>query len=122
MKNYTCYTVYRDQYCGLQILEIAVYTHAQRRADPDVQGLRKAAGAWLRSLREQKGLSQRDLAGQVGADYYTFISQLETGRGRVPHDRYEDWARALDINPRYFVKELMSYYDPITYRILFDGE
>jgi len=99
-----------------------VYTHAQRRADPDVQELRKAAGAWLRSLRERKGLSQRDLASQVGAEYYTFISQLETGRGRVPQDRYDAWARALDVNPRHFVKELLSYYDPITYRMLFECE
>ena len=99
-----------------------MYTHAQRRADPDVQELRKAAGAWLRSLRERKGLSQRDLASQVGAEYYTFISQLETGRGRVPHDRYETWAMALEVNPRYFVKTLLSYYDPVTYRILFECE
>jgi transcriptional regulator with XRE-family HTH domain len=99
-----------------------VYTHAQRRADPDVQELRKAAGAWLRSLREQKGLSQRDLANLVGAEYYTFISQLETGRGRVPQDRYESWARALDVNPRIFVKTLLNYYDPVTYRFLFDDE
>lgn len=99
-----------------------MYTHAQRRADPDVQELRKAAGAWLRSLRERKGLSQRDLANQVGAEYYTFISQLETGRGRVPQDRYESWARALDVSPRSFVRKLLSYYDPITYRVLFDED
>lgn len=99
-----------------------MYTHAQRRSDPDVQELRKAAGAWLRSLRERRGLSQRDLANQVGADYYTFISQLETGRGRVPPDRYQSWAKALGENPRSFVKTLLSYYDPMTYRVLFEDE
>ncbi len=99
-----------------------MYTHAQRRADPNVQELRKAAGAWLRTLRERKGLSQRDLAGQVGAEYYTFISQLETGRGRIPPDRYQSWAKALDIDPRSFVKTLLSYYDPVTYRVLFEDE
>jgi transcriptional regulator with XRE-family HTH domain len=99
-----------------------VYTNAQRRSDPDVQELRKAAGAWLRGLREHRGLSQRDLASLVGAEYYTFISQLETGRGRVPPDRYESWAKALNINPRTFVKTLLGYYDPITYHFLFGGE
>jgi hypothetical protein len=52
-------------------------------------------------------------------DYYTFISQLEVGRGRIPPDRYEIWAEALGMNPSAFVKNLMRYYDPETYRILF---
>ncbi|MGO9743121.1 MAG: helix-turn-helix domain-containing protein [Roseiarcus sp.] len=94
-------------------------THAQRRADPEVQGLRKAAGTWLRMLREKRGLSQRELAGLIGAEYYTFISQLETGRGRVPPERYHEWARALDVKPRVFVKTLLAYYDPHTYSVLF---
>ena len=102
--------------------EKAVYTHAQRRADPDVRELRKAGGAWLRSLRERRGLSQRELASQVGAEYYTFISQLETGRGRIPPDRYQSWAKALGVNPRPFVRTLLSYYDPVTYHVLFSDE
>ena len=99
-----------------------MYTHAQRRADPDVQELRKAAGAWLRSLRERRGLSQRELAHEVGSDYYTFISQLETGRGRIPPDRYQLWAKALGVNPRLFVRTLLGYYDPITYHFLFEDD
>jgi transcriptional regulator with XRE-family HTH domain len=70
-------------------------------------------------LREKRGLSQRDLAAKVGAEYYTFISQLETGRGRIPPDRYLAWADALEIAPQEFVHRLMSYYDPVTYGILF---
>ncbi len=99
-----------------------MYTHAQRRADPDVQELRRAAGAWLRSLRERRGLSQRELAHRVGSEYYTFISQLETGRGRIPPDRYHVWAKALDVEPRLFVQTLLGYYDPITYHLLFDDD
>ena len=97
-----------------------MYTNTQRRADPEVQELRKAAGIWLRELREQASLSQRDLARMVGADNYTFISQLETGRGRVPPDRYAQWASALGVDPKLFVKRLLSFYDPITYGFLFD--
>lgn len=98
-----------------------MYTHA-RRSDPDVQELRRAAGDWLRGLREQRGLSQRDLAKLVGAEYYTFISQLEMGRGRVPPDRYKVWADALGVRPRIFVKKLLCYYDPVTYSMLFDDD
>jgi transcriptional regulator with XRE-family HTH domain len=99
-----------------------MFTHAQRRADPEVQELRKAAGAWLRTLREKKHFSQRELANLIGAEYYTFISQLETGRGRVPPERYDEWARALEVDAKIFVKTLLSYYDPYTYRVLFGDE
>ena len=99
-----------------------MYGASQRRSDPDVQELRRAGGIWLRGLREGCGLSQRELARLVGAEYYTFISQLETGRGRVPPDRYRLWASALEVDPKHFVKQLLSYYDPITYDILFGDQ
>ncbi len=81
--------------------------------------LRRDAGAWLKSLREARGISQRDLAQKVGVDYYTFISQVEFGRGRIPPDRYRAWAEALGVPAREFVLKLMRYYDPVTYRVLF---
>jgi len=96
-----------------------MYTHPQRRSSKLTQKLRSKAGSWLRELREKRGLSQRDLAQMVGAEYYTFISQLEHGRGRIPPDRYLVWADALGVNPREFVRGLMSYYDPMTYGIIF---
>jgi len=96
-----------------------MYTNPQRRSSRLTQNLRSKAGSWLRKLREKRGLSQRELARKVGAKYYTFISQLEHGRGRIPPDRYLLWADALGVNPREFVRGLMSYYDPITYSIIF---
>jgi transcriptional regulator with XRE-family HTH domain len=97
-----------------------MYGNPQRRLDSDVQDLRREGGRWLKTLREDAGLSQRQLASLVGADYYTFISQLETGRGRIPPDRYADWAEALKLDARTFVTNLLRYYDPVTYAILFD--
>lgn len=96
-----------------------MYGNPQKRGDAQTQELRKEAGRWLRQLREARGLSQRDLATMVGTEYYTFISQLETGRGRIPPDRYIIWAQALAIDPREFVLRLMRYYDPVTYDIVF---
>lgn len=96
-----------------------MYTNPQHRSDPQVHELRREAGLWLRELRERRGLSQRQLASHLGAEYYTFISQLETGRGRIPPDRYRQWAEALGVEPAEFVKTLMQYYDPVTYGILF---
>src|SRR5262249_30454321 len=97
-----------------------MYIHPQRRSSELTQKLRDQAGVWLRELRERRGLSQRELAARVGAEDYTFISQLETGRGRIPPDHYLIWAHALGIDQREFVLNLMAYYDPVTYRILFD--
>lgn len=96
-----------------------MYSNPQKRSAKDTHDLRQEAGVWLRELREKAGLSQRELATAIGAEYYTFISQLETGRGRLPPDKYEIWAKAVGIPTRDLVKRLMSYYDPVTYGVLF---
>jgi transcriptional regulator with XRE-family HTH domain len=101
--------------------DIDMYSNPQKISDEEVGELRRDAGHWLKQLRESQGLSQRDLAEKVGVEYYTFISQVESGRGRIPPDRYRVWAKALKVPPREFVKRLMRYYDPVTYRILFES-
>ncbi len=83
--------------------------------------LRKKAGAWLRARRCELGLSQRELAYRVNMEYYTFISQIEAGRGRVPSERLSDWADALEMAPREFAINLMKYYDPHTYNMVFSS-
>lgn len=99
-----------------------MYTHSRHVKAPEVQELRRMGGLWLKELREKRGLSQRALAELVGGEYYTFISQLETGRGRVPPQRYEEWASALGVPTAEFVRTVMKYYDPVTYGILFEDE
>ena len=96
-----------------------MYTNPQQRAVSEPVELRRAAGRWLRDRREGRGLSQRQLAELIGVEYYTFISQLETGRGRIPPDKYRVWAHALGMDPRDFVLALLPFYNPITYSILF---
>lgn len=90
-----------------------------QRCEPEAHLLRRQAGRWLKQKREERNLSQRQLADMLGLEYYTFISQLETGRGRIPPERYVDWARSLGMEPREFVYVLMRYYDPVTFSILF---
>jgi transcriptional regulator with XRE-family HTH domain len=99
-----------------------MYSSPQRRTSSETIELRKDGGQWLKSLREAKGLSQRKLADLIGTDYYTFISQLETGRGRIPPDRYRVWSEALGVDQREFVKNVLKFYDPITFEILFGNE
>jgi transcriptional regulator with XRE-family HTH domain len=84
--------------------------------------LRKKAGSWLRERRCELGLSQRELARRVNMEYYTFISQIEAGRGRIPAERLQEWSEALEVEPKEFAKTLMRYYDPFTYEMLFASD
>jgi transcriptional regulator with XRE-family HTH domain len=99
-----------------------MFGNPQKLTTTDTLELRREAGRWLKEQREAAGLSQRQLAECVGTEYYTFVSQLETGRGRIPPDKYRVWASALRIEPRDFVLALLPYYDPLTYEILFERE
>ena len=90
------------------------------KAEPEARLLRKQAGAWLKELRSNAGLSQVELAERLGLKYYTFISQVENGFGRVPTDAMEGWAQALDVPPPEFARKLLSSYDPELYRLLFE--
>lgn len=100
-----------------------MYSHPQQGLDSDeVQKLRQRAGRWLKILRENAGLSQRQLSREVGLEYYTFISQIESGRGRIPPERYLAFAKAYKMEPRPFIIELMRYYDPISFGILWGEE
>jgi transcriptional regulator with XRE-family HTH domain len=98
---------------------MSIQISAKPRGSELTGRLRREAGSWLRDRREAQGLSQRELARRVQMEYYTFISQIESGRGRVPAERLEAWAQALEIGPQEFAKTLMQYYDPITYGLIF---
>jgi transcriptional regulator with XRE-family HTH domain len=90
------------------------------KADDLSKQRRKRAGSWLKELRGRAGLSQIELAERLGLKYYTFISQVENGFGRVPTDSLEAWARALGAEPSMFARELLSHYEPELYRLLFE--
>lgn len=92
------------------------------KAAPEAKQLRKEAGDWLKEMRRRAGLSQVDLAARLGLKYYTFVSQVENGFGRVPTNAMTAWAEALGIEPKEFARRLLAYYDPDLHRILFEDE
>lgn len=94
-------------------------THFSNR---DLTRLRKGAGQQLRALRENAGLSQRDLAARLNMTFYTYVSTIENGRSTVSVQQFHAWARALEVDVRDLVLMLMPYYDPITYRVLYGEE
>jgi transcriptional regulator with XRE-family HTH domain len=87
-----------------------MHSQPQRHSTKRTRQLHNQSGAWLRKLREKQGLSQRELAKRVGAEFYTVVSQLEAGLGRIPPDHYLVWADALGVKPREFVRTVTSYY------------
>ena len=98
---------------------VPMYAHPQHNGGESIKLLRQEAGKWLKKLREEQGLSQSQLAAKIGVDYYGFVSQIEAGRARVPPDRYEVWAEAMEMDAGAFVRKLLRYYDPITYELAF---
>lgn len=97
--------------------------HSQQKASgAEAKALRAKGGMYVKRLRERAGLTQRELAVKTGLAYYTFISQLENGIGRVPPDLYAAFADALGVDRKEFVRELLRYYDPFTYKILFTND
>jgi transcriptional regulator with XRE-family HTH domain len=93
-----------------------------RQAETAPKGveLRKRAGSWLQERRKAAGLSQIELAARLGLKYYTFVSQVENGFGRVPIDSMEAWARALDLAPAAFARHLLGCYEPELHILLFE--
>ncbi|MDD3836395.1 MAG: helix-turn-helix transcriptional regulator [Phenylobacterium sp.] len=83
------------------------------------KSLRREAGRWLKARREDAGLTQAEVAEQVGLRYYTFVSQVESGVGRVPIESQGAWAEALGLDPTDFARTLLRYYEPELFRLLF---
>lgn len=48
--------------------------YGSKKQTQEIRALRKVGGKWLKEQREAVGLSQRDLASEVGLPYSTFIS------------------------------------------------
>ena len=92
---------------------------AYKAKTDEAKELRKAAGRYIRELRQEAGMSQLDLAQALGIAYYTFVSQVENGAARVPPEALGTWAKALGVERRKFAKTLLSFYDPFMYRAIF---
>jgi DNA-binding XRE family transcriptional regulator len=78
--------------------------------------LRIQAGDYVKQLRISQSMTQRELADILNLKHYTFISQLETGQGRLPPALTIKCAIALGQNPKEFALKMLSYYDPHTFQ------
>lgn len=98
------------------------FTHPQQGSGEEAKRLRREAGQKLKGFRESVKKTQRDVANEIGFDYYTMVSQIESGKTRVPPAQIVAYAKALKMKPKELAKLLMRYYDPVTFEILFTNK
>ena len=79
----------------------------------------RAAGFWLQSLRIARGLTQQDIAAHLPGRGNHFVSQVEIGWIRLPAESIRPWAAALTMPAETLAQQLMSFYTPQLYLILF---
>lgn len=89
------------------------------RSSDEAKRRRKQAGMYLKNLRNNTGMTQKELAHKVGLEYYTFVSQIENGSGRVPVELYGNFAQAYEVDTQAFSRFLIRLYDPALYDWLF---
>ena len=93
------------------------FQQATTAPDP-ARELRRRLGLWLKQERERQGLTQADLAADLNLRYYSFISQVENGLGRIPQDLYAAWAAALDIDGPVFARCVLAHLEPGLFHLL----
>lgn len=57
--------------------------------------------------RQELALTQTELAKRLGYRNVNFISQVESGKSKVPLEKVIEIARALDIDSRWFAERLL---------------
>ncbi|MEO1598975.1 MAG: helix-turn-helix transcriptional regulator [Pseudomonadota bacterium] len=86
-------------------------------ADPSKE-LRRRLGRVLKKRREERGLTQADLADALGLRYYSFVSQVENGLGRIPQDLYAPWSKAIGMDPSEFGWLVLAHLEPGLYPLI----
>lgn len=96
--------------------------YKQGKRDAASMELRTQAGLFIKSLRTNQSLTQREVAVALKLNYYTMISQIENGAARIPPDLYVAYAKVLKVDTALFVRKLLQYYDPHTYKALYGSK
>ena len=70
----------------------------------------KLIGSRIRQAREDKGLSQEQLAAAVSRDQRT-ISEYENGKRKMPATDLPEFAKALGVSVLYFYEDEATHHD-----------
>ena len=67
------------------------------------------------------GKSQRDIASEVGYENANVITMMKQGLTKIPITKVGAFARALDVDPAYFLRLVLSEYMPETWAAIEDA-
>jgi transcriptional regulator with XRE-family HTH domain len=79
---------------------------------------RRLFGEYLADMRLKRGLTQKELGKALGMTD-TAISATELGRNSLSPERYRQTADALGIGRKQFARNLLRYYDPWLFSMLY---
>lgn len=77
------------------------------------------AGAFLKKIRINAGVGQRELADALGFEYYTFMAVVESGKAMLPSAHIQTLCRVCSVDASEVGKTLLMYYDPDLYISIF---
>jgi transcriptional regulator with XRE-family HTH domain len=89
------------------------------KVDPSALVLRKRFGTWLKTMREDAGKTQLDIATYLNYGYTVMVSQIERGVSALPEHDLLLWAEALNVPAAEFASRYLYYYRPYIFEALY---
>lgn len=80
---------------------------ALRKGTPNIEPIYPFLGLKIKHMRETLGIEQAELARRLGQTRAS-ISNLETGKQRIPLHAVENIAKAFGIAPRHLLKGIWT--------------
>jgi len=96
-------------------------TKGRLLANDTVKRLQLEFGAYMASLREARGMTQKQVADLVGVTD-NHVSDIENGVRKISPERYEQFAKVFGVDRHEFGKRVLFHYDPFAYKLLFGGK
>jgi len=81
----------------------------------------RQVGDYIKICRQRKGYTQRRLAKELNLQHYGMISQIETGKIRMPFKWIPILTRLIDTDEIHLTHLIMSSYYPDIYSIISQG-
>jgi hypothetical protein len=97
----------------------AMAGYHQAHGSKELKDARKKTGEWLKKLRINAGITQLELARACGYEYVSFMSQIEAGKGRIPPEKYEIFAKSYKVSNVWFGRNYLHLTDPYMFEMLF---
>ena len=83
---------------------------------------RRGFGQRMKRVREDLQMTQLDMANATDQTYFTFISQVESGKAKIPTRDLSKWAKALKLDTYEFAKSYLKAVDQHLFEAIFEKD